>query len=99
MAEKLTIDDRIQKMVETEAYITVEDNKEGSPHKLSFRLMNPSQSDVGKISKNLLDKINEILILNTSVNQWKNTRTVIDWFKDVANNELCSFIQFYVKNF
>ena len=65
-------------MEEKEAYITVKDHKKGSPHKLPFCLMNPSQSDIGKNSKNLLDKINKILILNTNVNQWKNTTTVID---------------------
>ena len=58
LAKKLVIDDRIDKMEETEAYITVKDHKEGFPHKLSFRLMNPSKSDIDKISKNLLDKIN-----------------------------------------
>ena len=69
LAEKLAIDDRIEKIEETEAYITVKDHKEGFPHKLSFRLMNFSKYDIGKISKNLLDKINKILILNTNVNQ------------------------------
>ena len=86
-------------MEETEAYITVKDHKVGFPHKLSFRLINPSKSDIGKISKNLLDKINKILILNTNVNQWKNTRTIIDWFKNVANKKQCTFIQFHGENF
>ena len=71
-------------MEETEAYITVKDHKEGFPHKLSFRLINPSKSDIGKISKKLLDKTNKILILNTIVNQWKNSTPVIDWFKNMA---------------
>ena len=99
MAEKLAVDDRIEKMEETEAHITVKDHKEGFPHKLSFRLINASKSDTGKISKNLLNKINEILILATNVNQWKNTTTVIDWFKNVANKKQCSLIQFDVENF
>ena len=95
----LAIDDRIEKIEEAEAYITVKDHKEGFPHKLPFRLMNPSKSDIGKISKTLLDKINKILKINTNVNQWKNTTTVIDWFKNVANKKLCSLIQFDVENF
>ena len=99
MAEKLSIDDRIEKMEETEAYITVKDHKEGFPHKLSFRLINPSKSDIGKISKKLLDKINKILIRNSKVNQWKNITTVIDWFKNVTNKKQCSFIQFDLENF
>ena len=90
---------RIEKMEETEAYITVKDHKEGFPHKLSFRLINPSKFDIGKISKNLLDNINKILILTTNVNQWKNTTTVTDQFKNIANKKQCSFIQFDVGNF
>ena len=50
LAEQLAVDDRIEKMEETEAYITVKDHKEAFPHKLSFRLINPSESDIGKIS-------------------------------------------------
>ena len=68
-------------MEETEACITVKDHKEGFFHKLSLRLISPSNSDIGKVSKNLLGKINKILILNTNENQWKNNTTVIDWFK------------------
>ena len=69
------------------------------PYKLSFRLINPSKSDIGTISKKLLDKINKILTLNTNVNQWKKTTTFIDWFKNVTNKKQCSFIQFDVENF
>ena len=78
LAEKLAIDDRIEKMEETEAYITVKDHKDGFPHKLSFCLIKPSKSDIGKISKKLLEKIKKIVILNTNVNQSKNTTTVTD---------------------
>ena len=85
IAQELSIDDRVEKMLETEAYITVKDHKEGFPHILSFRLLNPSKSDIGKISKNILDRINKSLIAFTHANQWKNTSSVIDWFKNIAN--------------
>ena len=78
LTKSLAIDDRIEKMQEAEAYITVNDHKESFPHKLSLRLINPSKSDIGKINKKLLGKTNDILIVNTNVNRWKNTRTVID---------------------
>ena len=64
-----------------------------------FPLINSSKSDIDQISKNPLDKINEILILNSNVNQWKNTATIVDMFKNVANKTQCSFIQFDVENF
>ena len=51
IVEKLEIDDRVEKMQETEAFLTIKDHKEGFPHTLSFRLINPSKSDIGKISK------------------------------------------------
>ena len=72
-------------MLETEAYITVKDHKVVFPHKLSFRLLNPSKSDIGKISENILDRINKSLIAFTNANQWKNTSSVIDWFKNIPN--------------
>ena len=55
-------------MEETEAYVAVKDHTEGFPRKLSFGLINPSKSDTGKISKNLLNKVNKLLILNSNVN-------------------------------
>ena len=71
-------------------YQLYKDHQEGSPHKLSFCLMNSTKTVIGKISKNLLDKINKILILNTNVNQWKNTTTVIDRRKNGANKKLAA---------
>ena len=68
LCEKLNIDDRLQQMQETEAFITVKDHKEGFPYTLSFRLTNPSKSDIGKISKSILDKINKEILSTTSVN-------------------------------
>ena len=67
IAQRLSIDDKVEKMLETEAYI-IKDHKEGFPHKLSFGLLNPSKSDIGKISKNIPDRINKSLIAFTHAN-------------------------------
>ena len=85
IAHKLEIDDRVEKMQETEAFLTIKDHKEGFPHRLSFRLINPSKSEIGKISKSLLDTINENILKQTNVNQWKNTPQVITWFKIIKS--------------
>ena len=45
IASKLKIDDRVQKLDENEAYITIKDHKEGFPDKISCRLINPSKTD------------------------------------------------------
>ena len=99
IAHKLEIDDRVEKMQETEAFLTIKDHKEGFPHRLSFRLINPSKSEIGKISKSLLDTINENILKQTNVNQWKNTPQVITWFKIIKSKQTSSFVNFDVENF
>ena len=78
IAQELSIDDRVEKLLETEACITIKDHKEGFPHKLSFRLLNPSKSDIGNISKKILDRINKLLIPLHMQTNGKNTSSVIE---------------------
>ena len=90
IADKLNIDDRIEKIQEIEAYIT-KDHKKGFPN----NLINPSKSYIGRISKKILDKINQRVIQDTKVNQWKNTNTAIAWFKSLP----LSFVNFDIQIF
>ena len=83
--EKLSIDDRVEKMQENEAFITIKDHKEGFPHRVSCRLLNPSKTNTGKISKVLLDKINSAILSDTKINQWKNTSSIVTWFEKIAH--------------
>ena len=99
IAENLSITNRVEKMLENEAFITVKDHKEGFPHRLSFRLLNPSKSNMGKISKCILDKINSAIISQTKVNQWKNSKSVINWYDNLPEKHNSSFICFDVENF
>ena len=98
ITEKLPISDRIDKMLETDAYITIKDHKEDFQKKVSCRLINPSKSSIGKISKMILDKINSIIQSKTSVNQWKDM-SVIEWFINIKSKESSSFIVFDIESF
>ena len=86
-------------MQESESYITVKDHKEDFLHRLSCRLVNPSKSDIGKISKHVLDKINQKLRSVTEVNQWKNSHSVTEWFKNIRNKRNASFFVFDIESF
>ena len=99
IVEELNIDDRIEKIQESEAYITVKDHEKGFPNNPSFRLINPSKSDIGRISKKILDKINQRVIQETKVNQWKNTNTVIAWLKSLPDKSCLSFVNFDIESF
>ena len=86
-------------MQATEAFINVKEKKQGFPHTLWCRLVNPSKSDIGKISKSILDKINKEILSTTTVNQWRNNSDVIKRFKSIPEKRMSSFISFNVENF
>ena len=55
IAKTLGLADRMERLQETEAYITIKDHKEDFPANPKFRLINPSKTDLGRVSKRLLD--------------------------------------------
>ena len=99
LAEKLEIADRMERIEESEAYITIKDHKEDFPQKPSFRLINPSKSELGKVSKHILDNINKHIIEHTQPNQWKNSTSVIEWFEAIQDKQQCAFIVFDIESF
>ena len=97
--EKLSLNDKIEWLQEREAYITAKDHKDEYPNKIPCRLINPSKASVGKISKIILDRINKSVVTPTKINEWKNTASIIEWFKNISNKEKWSFIQFDIESF
>ena len=79
--------------------ISIKDHKETFPNKILCRLINPAKSDIGKIGKSVLDRINRILLTEINVNQWKNTDSVIKWFQEISEKNSCSFIVFDIESF
>ena len=89
----------LQKTQESQTYITVKDHKDNFSDSTSCRLFNSSKKDLGKICKAILDKTNIQLVSSTKVNQWKNSDSVITWFKNIPQKKLCTFIVFDIENF
>ena len=79
-ARDFNLDDRIEAIAKKPAYLTLKDHKTDFPAKLNFRLINPCKSNIGKISKSILDRINDEVKANTSLNQWKSTGKVLKGF-------------------
>ena len=99
IAEKLELEDRMQCLQTSAAYITVKDHKETFAAKPSFRLINPSKTDIGRISKAVLDRINKDLLGKIKMNQWKSDKDVINWFTGITAKGRCTFFQFDIDNF
>ena len=68
-------------------------------NKPSCRLINPTKNELGKISKKIIEQINQEILKKTDVSQSKNTSNVINWFNNIENKKDCSFIQFDIKEF
>ncbi|XP_044175381.1 uncharacterized protein LOC122958534 [Acropora millepora] len=99
IAKQLKLDDRIEKLEKNEAFITLKDHKPAFNDHPTCRLINPSKSEIGVVSKHILDEINSAVISSTQINQWKNTASVLKWFNNLENKEKLSFICFDVCEF
>ena len=97
IADKIRLSDRIECLTKIPAFITFKDNKENFQSSLPCHLINPSKSELGKISKSILENINQHLIKLLCVKQWKNSASVTEWFKNIEEKKNCTFIKFDIR--
>ena len=57
------------------------------------------KNELGKLSKQLVEKINSDIIEKLQLNQWRNTNAVLKLFNNITDKSNCSFIQFDIKEF
>ena len=81
------------------AFISLKEHKPNFSSNPKCRLINPAKSEIGKISKYFLEQLNSKIRDLSSVNQWQETSTVINWFKNIKNNKKCIFLQFDIEEF
>ena len=86
-------------MKKREAFIFLKDHKENFENNPKCRLINPAKSESGKLSKIILDEINSNLRQKLNLNQWRNTKQVIEWFGNIKDKERHSFISFDIVDF
>jgi hypothetical protein len=96
----LNLSDRIEMLSQKEAFVTLKDHKDNfSNSPPTCRLINPTKSEIGKVSKCILDRINKDIINKTGVKQRKSTRDTLNWFNSINGKERHSFITFDIVNF
>lgn len=99
MAEELGLNDRMETLARNEAFLTLKDHKENFASALPCRLLNPSKSEMGVVSKRILDNIVSTLRGRTTINLWKNTAGVLEWFRGINEKTNCKFISFDIVEF
>ena len=94
MAEKFKIDNRqIFQTIPREAFQTFKDHKTTFATNKQSRLLNPCKPELGKVSKQIVEKIVKIIRQKTGFLQWKNSLSVLQWFQMIKNKSECTFIQ------
>ena len=99
LANKLNLADRMEVYTDANANFLVKDHKENWPSKVSVRLINPSKTDLGRVSKQLLQELNLNLNQVIQQNQWRNSASVLDWFENLKDKKLSTFVKFDVVSF
>ena len=99
LAKHYKLADRIDQLNEQQCFVTIKDHKEDFRTNPKFRLINPTKSEMGKLSKGILDRINNDLRTTIQCNQWKDKDAVIDWFRNLEDKSRCSFVVFDIEEF
>ena len=86
-------------MAKSTACLTLKDHKERFANDLPCRLVNPAKSEVGIISKSILDRIIADVTEASNVQLWKNTKSVLDWFEALDNKTERTFVCFDIVSY
>ena len=62
-------------------------------------MINPTKSELGKVSKIILERVVSDVKSKSGLQLWKNTKSVIDWFNGLQNKGNLKFIQFDINTF
>ena len=99
IVEDKTIANRILVNGHDECFISLKDHKPNFTNNPKTRLINPAKNEIGRLSKSILDKINNKLRNTTRLNQWKDTSEVINWFNKIEEKSKHTFMVFDIKDF
>ena len=65
-------------------FVTIKDHKDNFRVNRKYRLLNPTKSELGKISKHILQQIRINIRTALNVNQWQNNQMVQEHQKQKA---------------
>ena len=99
IAKSLKIDDRVETMPNSESYLQFKDHKEDFFHRQQCRLINTNKTQLGKVSKEILQGKNDQLREKSELNHWQSTAEVLKWFRELEDKERSTFIKFDIDKF
>ena len=97
-AKDANILDKVKVNGTANCFITLKDHKANFLNHPATGLINPAKIEIGRISKQFLDQINSKLCQVLKVNEWKNTASIINWFKKIESKSSHKFIMLVIKD-
>ena len=91
VAKTFDVTDRVDTMEKQECFIMLKYHKEDYRTNPKYHLLNPTKSQLDKISKQISQKVNKTLKSKLNLNQWQNSSEVIDWFKNIQQKSSHTF--------
>ena len=107
LASELDIEDRVEVFQKKPAFVNFKDTKSNfstaaAAEEVPVRLITPSKSQMGKVSKVKLQGLNAQVRRVTNYNQWRQTRDATRWFEGLpqpGRGKMYYFLQFDFKSF
>ena len=99
LSKELNLEDKVECYAKRPAFITLKDHRENFKSNKKCRLINLSESEMGIVSEKYLVNIISKWNSKLQYNQWRNTSTVIEWFKAIKNKVKERFIMFDIAEF
>lgn len=93
------LEKKTEPFVPVQPRITSKDHKANLHTDPKVRLICPSKSDLGKLSKLILVKYISILRDNISLSFWLDSKDTISWFYNITDKANCKFLQFDIDNY
>ena len=99
IADIIDLSDRTEQLAEKEVFINLKDHKPNFLNRPVCRLISPTKSELGHVSKQILNRLIENVLKATKVNLWKSTQEVLQWFRNFPQKEQGTFINFDIVEF
>ena len=93
LAHRLGIVYRVEKYNTKNCFITIKNHKSDFKTSPECRLINPDKTQIGRVSKIIVQEICDSLRLALKINQWRSIKDCIKWFEEYEKNDRCSFIK------
>ena len=82
-----------------ECFVTLKDQRPNFKSNPKVRLINPAKIEIGRNNKNILVKMNHKLRDCLTINQWKDSSEVIEWFLKIPVRNRYKFAILDIRDF